>query len=50
MHTNITSSTIAYQAIEAQVMKRSTEMRFDRGFILYRMYTDAFSVMLNTVA
>jgi len=41
----ITSSSVAYNALEAQVMKRSTEMRFDRGFILYRQYTDAFSTM-----
>jgi len=46
----ITSSSVAYQAVEAQVMKRSTEMRFDRGFIIYRMYTDAFSVLSTTVA
>jgi hypothetical protein len=45
----ITSSSVSYQAIEAQVMKRSTEMRFDRGFIIYRQYTDAFSVMTLTV-
>ncbi len=44
----ITSSSVAYQAIEAQVMKRSTEMRFDRGFIIYRQYTDAFSVLTLT--
>ncbi len=41
----ITSSTVAYAAIEAQVMKRSTEMRFDRGFIIYRQYADAFSAL-----
>ncbi len=45
----ITSSSVAYQAIEAQVMKRSTEMRFDRGFIIYRMYTDAFSTLSLTL-
>lgn len=44
----ITSSSVAYQAIEEQVMKRSTEMRFDRGFILYRQYSDSFSVMTLT--
>jgi len=44
----ITSSSVSYQAIEAQVMKRSTEMRFDRGFIIYRQYADAFSVMTLT--
>ena len=41
----ITSSTVEYAAIEEQVMKRSTEMRFDRGFIIYRQYNDAFSVL-----
>lgn len=41
----ITSSTADYQALEKQVMTKSTEMRFDRGFITYRMYSDAFSVM-----
>jgi len=45
----ITSSSVAYNAVEAQVMKRSTEMRFDRGFILYRQYTNSFAHMTLTV-
>lgn len=44
-----TSSVASYAAIEAQVMKKSTEFRWDRGFITYRMYDDAFSVMTLTV-
>lgn len=43
-----TSSVASYSAIEAQVMKKSTEFRWDRGFITYRMYDDAFSVMTLT--
>lgn len=44
-----TSSVASYSAIEAQVMKKSTEFRWDRGFITYRQYDDAFSVMTLTV-
>ena len=45
----ITSSSVSYQAVEAQIMKRSTSMRFDRGFIIYRQYSDAFAHMTLTV-
>lgn len=45
-----TSSIASYSAIEAQLIKKSTEFRWDRGFITYRMYDDAFSVMTLTVA
>ena len=44
------SSIASYSAIEAQLIKKSTEFRWDRGFITYRMYDDAFSVMTLTVA
>jgi len=43
------SSIASYSAIEAQLIKKSTEFRWDRGFITYRMYDDAFSVMTLTV-
>jgi hypothetical protein len=46
----VTSSTAAYEATERQVMQRATEVRVDRGFITYRQYADAFSVMALTVA
>jgi hypothetical protein len=45
----VTSSTAAYEATERLVMKKSTEVRVDRGFITYRQYADAFSVMTLTV-
>lgn len=45
----ITSSVANYSAIEAQVMKRSTEFRWDRGFLIYRLFDDAFQVMTLTV-
>jgi hypothetical protein len=45
----VTSSVASYSAIEAQVMKKSTEFRWDRGFITYRLYDSAFSVMTLTV-
>ncbi|NCN28712.1 hypothetical protein GW915_14205 [bacterium] len=41
----ITSSTASYSAIEEIVMKKSTEIRLDRGFITYRNYTDSFDVL-----
>jgi hypothetical protein len=45
----VTSSTAAYEATERLIMKKSTEVRVDRGFITYRQYADAFSVMTLTV-
>ena len=46
----ITSSVADYQAIENQLMKKSTEIRLDRGKLRYRQWTDAFDVMTLTVA
>lgn len=34
-----------YQAIEAYVMRRSTQMRFDFGETVHRLYNEAFDVM-----
>ncbi len=44
-----TSSVANYSAIEAQVLKKSTEFRWDRGFLIGRAFDDAFSVMTLTV-
>jgi hypothetical protein len=41
----ITSSTASYSAIEEIVLKKSTEIRLDRGFITYRNYSDSFGVL-----
>ena len=41
----VTSTTAAYEAIEAFVLKRSTAMRFDSGEIVYRLLDDAFEVL-----
>lgn len=38
----ITSSTISYNAVEDLVMKKSREFRFDRGFVVDRLFDDAF--------
>ncbi len=43
------SSVASYSAIEAQLIKKSTEFRWDRGFLVGRMYDDSFSVMTLTV-
>lgn len=45
----ITSSSAEYSAIEQIVMKKSTELRIDRGFIVYRLFDTAFNVMTLTV-
>jgi hypothetical protein len=45
----VTSSFSSYSAIEDVVMKKSTELRIDRGFLVYRMYDAAFNVMTLTV-
>jgi hypothetical protein len=41
----VRSLTADYQAVEAYVMRRSTQMRFDFGEHVNRLYTDAFQVM-----
>lgn len=46
----VTSLFSEYRAIEDVVMKRSQEMRFDKGSLYYRIFDDAFSVMTLTVA
>ena len=45
----IKSSVADYSAIEDMVMKRSMELRYDRGFVIHRQYDSAFSVMTLTV-
>jgi len=42
----VTSTAAEYQAIEEMVIKKSTEIRIDRGFITYRMYDSAFNCMV----
>lgn len=46
----IVSSVADYSAIESLVMKRSQELRFDRGFVVHRNYDTSFNVMTLTVA
>ncbi len=38
----ITSSTVNYSAVEDIVMKKSREFRVDRGFVVERLFDDAF--------
>jgi hypothetical protein len=45
----ITSTTAEYSAVEDIVMKKSREMRIDRGFIVYRLYDLAFDTLTLTV-
>lgn len=41
----ITSSAAEYAALEEVIMKKSTQIRMDRGWIAYRQYDDAFRVL-----
>lgn len=45
----VKSLTAQYEAIEALVMKRSTQMRFDHGEIVYRLFDEAFEVLSLTL-
>jgi hypothetical protein len=45
----VTSTTAAYEAIEQVVMKKSTELRVDRGFLVWRLYDNAFDTLTLTV-
>ena len=45
----ITSSTIQYSAVEDIVLKKSREFRFDRGFVVERLFDDAFDNLDSTV-
>jgi hypothetical protein len=45
----VTSTFSTYQAIEDVVMRKSTQIRIDRGFIVYRMWDEAFNVLTLTV-
>lgn len=44
----VISSTASYEATQDLVMLRSMQMRWDRGYLLYRLYDDAFSVLSLT--
>ncbi len=44
----ITSSSLDYQAVEDSLMRRSKMFRYDRGFILHRLFADAFKVLSLT--
>ncbi len=44
----ITSSSVDYSATEEIVMKRSREFRYDRGFIVHRLFKDSFDVLSLT--
>ena len=41
----VSSSTIAYQAVEAFVLRRMTSLRVDMGEVAYRLYDDAFDTL-----
>ncbi len=45
----VNSSVLAYNAVEQFAIRRSTKVRVDTGTIAYRLYDDAFSVLLLTV-
>lgn len=45
----VKSLTAQYEAVEALVMKRATEMRFDHGEIVYRLFDEAFEVLSLTI-
>jgi hypothetical protein len=42
----VKSLTASYQAVEDLVMRRSTQMRFDHGEIVYRLFDEAFEVLV----
>jgi hypothetical protein len=44
----VTSLFADYSAVEDVVMKKSTELRIDRGWIVYRMWDEAFNVLSLT--
>lgn len=41
----VKSLTAQYEAVEALVMRRATQMRFDHGEIVYRLFDEAFEVL-----
>lgn len=41
----VASLTASYEATEALVMRRATQMRFDHGDICYRLFDEAFEVL-----
>lgn len=45
----VKSLSASYEAVENLVMRRSTQMRFDSGEIVYRLYDEAFEVLTLTV-
>lgn len=45
----VKSLTAQYEAIEALVMRRATQMRFDHGEIVYRLFDEAFELLTLTV-
>lgn len=46
----VTSSSASYSAIENVVMKKSMEYRIDRGYLVYRLFDDAFDTLSLTVS
>jgi hypothetical protein len=45
----VKSLTAQYEAIEALVMRRATQMRFDNGEIVYRLFDESFEVLTLTL-
>lgn len=44
----VKSLTATYEAVEQLVMRRSTQMRFDFGEVVYRLFDEAFEVLTLT--
>jgi len=45
----IISSTADYEAIQDLVLLRTMQLRFDHGYLLYRLYDSSFDVMTLTI-
>ena len=46
---NVISTTLAYNAVEAYAIRRSTKVRVDYGNIAYRLFDDAWDVLTLTI-
>jgi len=44
----MTSTMAEYEALENLVIRKTTQMRWDRGFIIGRLFDDAFDVLSLT--
>lgn len=46
----VKSLSASYEAVENLVMRRATQMRFDHGEIVYRLYDEAFEVLSTALS